>query len=491
MSKYLPTSPAFVFETICEQGLILPRPGGSAYLTEAHADMESQLASLKESLAVERSIPLGLRSRWSIIFDAISTFVSVTHETYWLSVYGEGFRRRVVDVLFGRNLRVELCRPQNFRRRIMISGEVGTGRQGMGDTMRRLAVECLVRRLSAGLDTGSSRSAKVSSGDDSIESEVFGGFRSGTTEQAVGLLSECADSVLFLDGVLSMPERLKRRLLNCLEDVPAIHSGGRSSVGTNVHLVSGVQSYELDALDEPNSVTQALFQSLCHDGLLTIPRLSDMLQSPTCWADLFPVVYGHIARAYCGVPTHSIHRYGGQSRGFDSDENLTQETLESEQAAFLDWVDDTERVTRLSEVVGEQFRGYEWPGNLRELEALMRRLIEAQDTHTLNLHKIQTTCDEFRRRGTGISGAHDLASAWLTRFEHDLESLPLTDNALPQVISSIETRYFREAAERAAMARKPRMARIQDVARILGIPRQTAARKWQQYGLSSSLLTKE
>ena len=116
MGKYLPTSPAFVFETICEQGLILPRPGAPTYLTEVHTDLESQLGSLKDRLAVERSIPLGLRPRWSAIFDAISTFVSVTHETYWLSVYGEEFRYRMVDVLFGRNLRVELCRPQDFRR---------------------------------------------------------------------------------------------------------------------------------------------------------------------------------------------------------------------------------------------------------------------------------------------------------------------------------------------------------------------------------------
>ena len=96
----------------------------------------------------------------------------------------------------------------------------------------------------------------------------------------------------------------------------------------------------------------------------------------------------------------------------------------------------------------------------------------------------------FRKRGVG-SHTSAGASAWLAGFGDDLERLPLTEGTLPGVMAGVEARYYREAAQRAALARKPKQARIQDVARILGVPRQTVARKWQQYNLPNSLLNSD
>ena len=69
-----------------------------------------------------------------------------------------------------------------------------------------------------------------------------------------------------------------------------------------------------------------------------------------------------------------------------------------------------------------------------------------------------------------------------------LEPLPFTEQKLPDVITAVERAYFREAARQASNACAPKVAKMQDVARILGIPRQTAARKWQMHGLPSALL---
>jgi len=369
-------------------------------------------------------------------------------------------------------------------------GDTGCGRPGIGDVIRQLVLECLVRTLSVGSSGAPTRSAKVSIGHDAIEVELFGGFRSGTSEQSVGLLSECADSALFLDGALSMPENLRRRLLDAVEAMESGHTAQRVTTAANLHLIAGARRDEFSNLREKHSVTQALFQSLCRDGLLTIPRLGDVLASGARWHEIFDVVYRHVARTYCGLATPSLHRYGGLSQAFHSDD-IDTDTVAEEQRTFLDWITAPARITQIADMVRIEFEGYDWPGNLREFEALMQRLIESQVTPELNPQKIMQACTDFRHRRTGPIEGQGSTSNWLLRFERELDALPLTHAALPQVMGQLEARYYREAAERAAVARHPKNARIQDVARMLGIPRQTAARKWQHYNLPSSLLTKD
>ena len=82
-----------------------------------------------------------------------------------------------------------------------------------------------------------------------------------------------------------------------------------------------------------------------------------------------------------------------------------------------------------------------------------------------------------------------LTASWLDTFSDDLELLPLSDGSLPEVLAAVEVRYYKAAAKKAALARHPKPARIQDVSRLLGVPRQTVARKWQQHELPAALLS--
>ena len=147
-----------------------------------------------------------------------------------------------------------------------------------------------------------------------------------------------------------------------------------------------------------------------------------------------------------------------------------------------------QKVDEITEIYWEVVKHHDWHGNLRELEALIRRTIDLQLDGVSDRDVMAAECNRFVRRGRHDSANHQVPNTWLNQFSSDLPSLPLTDGSLPNVIHSVEATYLKEAAKQAARMRKPNPARIQDVARILGIPRQTAARKWQYYQLSASLL---
>jgi hypothetical protein len=490
MSNYKPITTWSIVRTLREEGLILPRPGSEAFLSEGHDRIEAETAALCAAMVSTHKIPEGLASRFKGAFDAVSTLVSEAHDAVWVDIYGEGLLRQVCEAMFGRNLRMEILRPRNLRRRMLLVGALGTGRPGIGDSIRRLTVECLVRRMNLGNPAADSVSAKLSIGHDAIEGELFGGIRTTKGEQPLGLLSLCQDSVLYVDGVLGIPESLKRRLLDIVDVVDAGHSPRLMAISGGAHLVVGARPSELSArTDEASPLERTLFQALCRDGLIELPQLESLLSDAGEWNRLFPLFYRRVATAYSGSPVQALHHYGTQTIALSSDE-VDSDVLKTEQQNFLDWQCAPQRIARVRDIAREAFDGYHWPGNLREFEALMQRLIDVQETGGFDGVAVQEMCSRFRKRGSRGELAND-GSGWLARFSDDLEAIPLTENALPNVIAAVEARYYREAAKRAALARRPKPARIQDVARILGVPRQTVARKWQQYNLPASLLSLE
>lgn len=468
----------------------MPRAGTAEFLSEEHERIEAESQALCAALRTIHGIPEGLQAPFDSAFEAISTFVAESHDAVWVQVYGDSLLRQVCESIFGRNLRMEILRPRNIRRRIVLSGGLGSGRPGIGDSVRRLMVDCLVRKMGFGHSAAESASAKLSVGHDAIEGELFGGMRTSKGEQPLGLLSLCQDSVLFVDGVLSIPDGLQRRLLDIVDVVDAGHTPRLMALSASAHLVTGARPDELIGRDQGASPLQrSLFQALCRDGLIELPTLGAILEDSDQWVRLFALIYGRVATAYSGVSVPALHHYGAQTPKLVSSD-LDSELVMQEQRAFLDWQCAPQRIAHLSEIAQNCFDGYDWPGNLREFEALMQRLIDAQCEADFDGTAIEETCARFRKRGVGVHATAG-GSAWVASFSDDLERLPLTEGSLPGVMAGVEARYYREAAQRAALARKPKQARIQDVARILGVPRQTVARKWQQYNLPNSLLNSE
>ena len=128
MSEYIPISSWQIARTLLREGLVVPRAGTAEFLSEDHERIEAESRALCAALRTTHGISDGLQPQFNAAFEAISTFVALVHDAVWVDVYGETLLRQVCDAIFGRNLRMEILRPRNMRRRVLLSGALGTGR---------------------------------------------------------------------------------------------------------------------------------------------------------------------------------------------------------------------------------------------------------------------------------------------------------------------------------------------------------------------------
>ena len=231
--------------------------------------------------------------------------------------YGDDFLRDVCCAVLGRHLKVELCRPQSFRRRVLLVGSQGSGRPGIGDDLRQLLFECVVRTLGVGDSTRESRSVKLSVGHSAVATELFGGQSSGAEAARRGLLDQCSESVLFIDGALATPETVRRRLLDSIEAGESGLTHDRAALQGNLHLIVGASPSDVADIGSQDSVGRSLFQSVCRDSRLDIPQLHSVLQGQDTWSRVFGMLFSRVAQRYCGIPT-IFHHYGRRAHDLNA-----------------------------------------------------------------------------------------------------------------------------------------------------------------------------
>jgi two-component system nitrogen regulation response regulator GlnG len=202
----------------------------------------------------------------------------------------------------------------------MISGESGTGK------------ELVARALH---DYGKRKSGPFVAINmaaiprDLIESELFGhekGAFTGANARSVGRFEQAEGGTLFLDEIGDMPMEAQTRLLRVLQQGEYTTVGGRTPIKTNVRIVAATNK------DLRHSIQQGLFREDLFFRLNVVPLRLPPLRERT--EDIPDLV------------RHFFQR--GVSEG------LASKTLDP---AAID-----------------KLRRYPWPGNIRELENLARRL---------------------------------------------------------------------------------------------------------------------
>jgi len=203
---------------------------------------------------------------------------------------------------------------------VMISGESGTGK------------ELVARALH---DYGKRKSGPFVAINmaaiprDLIESELFGhekGAFTGANARSVGRFEQAEGGTLFLDEIGDMPMEAQTRLLRVLQQGEYTTVGGRTPIKTNVRIVAATNK------DLRNAIALGQFREDLFFRLNVVPlRLPPLRERSEDIPDLV---------------RHFFQR--------NVAEGLPPKSLE---AAALD------RVKR-----------YPWPGNIRELENLTRRL---------------------------------------------------------------------------------------------------------------------
>jgi len=164
---------------------------------------------------------------------------------------------------------------------------------------------------------------------DLIESELFGhekGAFTGANQRSAGRFEQAEGGTLFLDEIGDMPMEAQTRLLRVLQQGEYTTVGGRTPIKTNVRIIAATNK-DLRIL-----IQQGLFREDLYFRLNVVPlRLPPLRERTEDIPDL-------------------VHHFFKQA----ASEGLPQKYIE--QAAL------------------DRMKKYRWPGNIRELENLIRRL---------------------------------------------------------------------------------------------------------------------
>jgi two-component system, NtrC family, nitrogen regulation response regulator GlnG len=187
---------------------------------------------------------------------------------------------------------------------------------------------------------------------DLIESELFGhekGAFTGANQRSAGRFEQAEGGTLFLDEIGDMPMEAQTRLLRVLQQSEYTTVGGRTPIKTNVRIIAATNK-DLRIL-----IQQGLFREDLFFRLNVVPlRLPPLRERTEDIADLAQHFFAITAAE--GLPLKHL------------------------EASAL-----------------EHMKRYRWPGNIRELENLIRRLAALYPQESINeqLVEAELTVDAF------------------------------------------------------------------------------------------------
>ncbi len=241
---------------------------------------------------------------------------------------------------------------------VMITGESGTGK------------ELVARALH---DFGKRRNGPFVAINmaaiprDLIEAELFGhekGAFTGANTRSSGRFEQAEGGTLFLDEIGDMPMDAQTRLLRVLQEGEYTMVGGRSAIKTNVRIVAATHR------DLSQMIRQGLFREDLYYRLNVVPiRLPPLRERIDDITDLVQHFLRLAQRE--GEPSKSI----------------------SPEAIRL-------------------MQNYNWPGNIRELENLVRRLSALYVDEQISAEIVQNELNIVDRpNGNAASGPVDISMA--------------------------------------------------------------------------------
>ncbi|MBM4226462.1 MAG: nitrogen regulation protein NR(I) [Gammaproteobacteria bacterium] len=265
-----------------------------------------------------------------------------------------------------------------------------------------------------------------------LESELFGherGAFTGATGQRTGRFEQANGGTLFLDEIGDMPAELQTRLLRVLAEGDFYRVGGHQPVHVNVRVIAATHQ-DLEKRVEAGVFREDLFHRL-NVIRLHLPPLRERKED-------IPELAGHFLR-------------------------VTAQEVDIEPK-------------RLSPAALAAFRTYSWPGNVRQMENVCRRLsvmapgqlIEEADLPRELLENAPAGSATERTAGDDWELA---LRRWAEQHMHS-SRVPILDEAMPR---------FERTMILFALAQT--QGRRHDAARLLGWGRNTLTRKIKELAM--------
>ena len=267
-----------------------------------------------------------------------------------------------------------------------------------------------------------------------IESELFGhekGAFTGATHRSSGRFEQAEGGTLFLDEIGDMPPEAQTRLLRVLQEGEYTTVGGRAAIRTNVRIIAATH-HDLRQL-----IRQGLFREDLYFRLNVVPIRLPPLRERS--GDIPELVRHFMSRAGAeGLPAKMID------------------------AAAM-----------------EKLKSYRWPGNIRELENLVRRLAALYSEDVIGIEIIEA---ELADASTPVAEAEDNGLAQSVE-RHIRAFFGAHGGALPA--PGLFDRVVREV-ERPLIALTLEATRGNQIkaAEVLGLNRNTLRKKIRELNIS-------
>ena len=222
---------------------------------------------------------------------------------------------------------IELCAPSDAS--ILVLGESGSGKEVVTRELHRLSDRCNANLV--GINCAAIP-------DQLLESELFGhkkGAFSGAFADRVGRFQLAHEGTLFLDEIGDMPLELQAKLLRALEERVVVPLGGSDSVPIDVRIIAATHQ------DLPEMVSRGEFrEDLFH-------RLN-----------VIPIKIPPIRERRADIPDFCLHFAAKYTK--DSAVGFSPESLSI-------------------------LARYDWPGNVREIANLVKRLSVLSPSKSIDL----------------------------------------------------------------------------------------------------------
>ncbi len=289
---------------------------------------------------------------------------------------------------------------------VLVLGETGTGKELVA---RAIHFNSLRRQMPLVVVNCSAIP------DSLLESELFGhekGSFTGANRQRIGKFEEANGGTLFLDEIAELPLTVQTKLLRILQEKQFERVGGNASIAVDVRIIAATNR-PLERMVAEGTFREDLFYRLNVFPIL-LPPLRERIDDLPLLAEYFLKKYQTLGR---------------------------------------------QTVTALSQSVIHEMMNYEWKGNIREMENLIKRAIIKAEGDTITSLELPGSPGD-----KGISVPHE---------PPPVPSMPFK-KYLDNVVHDAERKYLHRMLTECR-------GNLNQVAKMMDVDRKTVYRKIEEY----------